>query len=213
MKVLEVPFLGGAEDDLQAISLLMAGQPLHAIDNNPWPEFKTTAKAGFSIAHNNSAILIRYEVEEEELKSSSRDFNQNVHKDNCVEFFIAFGNGKAYYNIELNCLGSLKIGYGPGRGDRLVIKPEFLKQVKINTSINYTPNSGTDALKWQLLLSLPAAVFSQDHIAAFGGLMGKANFYKCGDDLPNPHFLSWNMINADSPDFHRPEFFGELHFR
>jgi hypothetical protein len=40
----------------------------------------------------------------------------------------------------------------------------------------------------------------------------RANFYKCGDDLPEPHFLAWNMINTEEPDFHRPEFFGTLEF-
>jgi hypothetical protein len=40
----------------------------------------------------------------------------------------------------------------------------------------------------------------------------RANFYKCGDDLPEPHFLSWNNIIADKPDFHLPQYFGTLTF-
>lgn len=40
----------------------------------------------------------------------------------------------------------------------------------------------------------------------------KANFYKCGDELQTPHFLSWNPINIEKPDFHRPDFFGSLEF-
>ena len=38
----------------------------------------------------------------------------------------------------------------------------------------------------------------------------RANFYKCADKSAHPHFLSWNPIDVPSPDFHRPEFFGEL---
>jgi hypothetical protein len=38
----------------------------------------------------------------------------------------------------------------------------------------------------------------------------RANFYKCGDELQVPHFLSWNPIGVETPDFHRPEFFGKL---
>lgn len=34
-----------------------------------------------------------------------------------------------------------------------------------------------------------------------------ANFYKCGDDLPAPYYLSWNKIIAPKPDFHYPDFF------
>ena len=40
----------------------------------------------------------------------------------------------------------------------------------------------------------------------------KANFYKCGDELQTPHFLSWNPIKIENPDFHRPDFFGTLEF-
>jgi hypothetical protein len=39
-----------------------------------------------------------------------------------------------------------------------------------------------------------------------------ANFYKCGDELPTPHFLSWNPIEWKEPSFHRPEQFGKLIF-
>ena len=41
----------------------------------------------------------------------------------------------------------------------------------------------------------------------------RANFYKCGDKTAHPHFLSWNPVGTPSPDFHRPEFFGELILR
>jgi hypothetical protein len=212
-KVIDVPYVGDNEEDLHALGLLLNKQPLQLIDNSPWPEYKSTAKAGFSIAHNGNSILIRYEVEEKELKSITRDYNQNVHKDNCVEFFISFGtNGIAYYNIELNCLGSLKIGYGVGRGKRLPLAAEFLDQVRINTSINYTRDNGSNLVKWQLLLNIPATVFSEDTITSFNGISCKANFYKCGDDLPDPHFLCWNRIEVESPDFHRPEYFGQLNF-
>lgn len=42
--------------------------------------------------------------------------------------------------------------------------------------------------------------------------MTNANFYKCGDKLQTPHFLSWNPINLEKPNFHCPEFFGTLNF-
>jgi hypothetical protein len=38
------------------------------------------------------------------------------------------------------------------------------------------------------------------------------NFYKCADDTAFKHYLSWNPILTPNPDFHRPEFFGELRF-
>ena len=40
----------------------------------------------------------------------------------------------------------------------------------------------------------------------------RANFYKCADRTAHPHFLAWNRVDAPAPDFHRPDFFGELIF-
>jgi hypothetical protein len=40
----------------------------------------------------------------------------------------------------------------------------------------------------------------------------RANFYKCGDGTSVPHYLSWNQVITETPDFHRPEFFGEISF-
>ena len=44
------------------------------------------------------------------------------------------------------------------------------------------------------------------------GKVMRANFYKCGDLTVHPHFLSWNPVTSEQPDFHRPCDFGELYF-
>ena len=40
----------------------------------------------------------------------------------------------------------------------------------------------------------------------------RANLYKCGDKLCSPHFLSWSKVELEKPNFHSPQFFGELTF-
>jgi hypothetical protein len=40
----------------------------------------------------------------------------------------------------------------------------------------------------------------------------RGNFYKCGDELSVPHFVSWTKINTPNPSFHVPECFGGLEF-
>nr|WP_121273221.1 carbohydrate-binding family 9-like protein [Pedobacter schmidteae] len=212
IKKIDVPFVDVAGKELDDIKKLMDEQPLHPINLVNWPEFETGASADFSIVHNNSSIFVRYTVAESVLKSTSRDFNQHVHLDNCVEFFIGFGPGRHYYNVELNCLASIKIGYGEGRENREALAPELLEQVRISVVMDYQPNSGPHAFKWQLLMILPTAVFCHDRIVEFGGISGNANFYKCGDELPEPHFLTWNKVDTAGPDFHQPTFFGQLNF-
>ncbi len=63
--------------------------------------------------------------------------------------------------------------------------------------------------RWELRLDIPASVFG---LPAFPGLEARGNFYKCGDLLPEPHFLSWAPIATPRPDFHRPEFFDKMVF-
>ena len=40
----------------------------------------------------------------------------------------------------------------------------------------------------------------------------RGNFYKCASATSEPHYLSWNPILTDKPDFHRPDFFGDIYF-
>ena len=65
---------------------------------------------------------------------------------------------------------------------------------------------------WEVALVIPYSAFFMHNITSLGGKTIRANFYKCGDKLQTPHFLSWSPIDLEKPNFHCPEFFGELHF-
>jgi hypothetical protein len=59
---------------------------------------------------------------------------------------------------------------------------------------------------------IPVEVLTFSHIDTLTGIDAHANFYKCGDKLKQPHFLSWKQVVLPSPDFHQPRFFGQLSF-
>ena len=65
---------------------------------------------------------------------------------------------------------------------------------------------------WEVALVIPYSAFFMHNVTSLGGKTIRANFYKCGDKLQTPHFLSWSPIDLEKPNFHCPEFFGELHF-
>jgi hypothetical protein len=211
---IDIPFLNedNMSNNLVSLASLMDQLPIHSINNNPWPQFNTNVKAGFSIFHNDNEIGLKYYVNEDVLKATSRYFNEDVHKDNCVEFFIEFEQENQYYNIEVNCLGSIKVGYGKGTIERRLLPQELLKKIAINVVMKYILGNNGPSFKWELLIIIPSNIFCYTNLSSFSGLKCKANFYKCGDDLPNPHFLTWNKIIAETPDFHLPEFFGQLNF-
>jgi hypothetical protein len=65
--------------------------------------------------------------------------------------------------------------------------------------------------KWELTVAIPFALMGIDSNHLPDKIMG--NFYKCGDDTSMKHYVSWNPILTETPDFHRPDFFGELLFK
>ncbi|MEI3342563.1 MAG: carbohydrate-binding family 9-like protein [Coprobacter fastidiosus] len=64
---------------------------------------------------------------------------------------------------------------------------------------------------WELLVSIPFDLIGVNPESLPEKLY--ANFYKCADNSSLPHYLSWSPIETENPDFHRPEFFGEIYFR
>ena len=212
MRRLEIPFLDTHNlKEIDKLNQLMDSLQAATIDRNPWPAYQADAQAKFLMAHNGDAILLKYVVSERYL-SANEVTNGNIHNDSCVELFIAFDD-EGYYNLEFNCLGFTKIGYGNDRLDRELLPVDVIKQLsfssKINANSTINSNEGFD---WEIMLVIPKEIFIMHQIGSFHLLKAKGNFYKCGDGLPQPHFLTWNMIEAEQPDFHRKDFFGELVF-
>ena len=118
-----------------------------------------------------------------------------------------------YYNVECNCTGKLLVAVGKDRNERLAAPAEIMQSIDRWASLGTTPfDTRLEPTKWELALRLPIAAFFKHKFDSFDGLTASGNFYKCGDCLPVPHFISWNPITTENPDFHRPEFFGQIKF-
>ena len=197
---------------IEEVELLMDSLPKHYLDNQPWPEFKTNCQTSFSVAHSGRAILLKYFVQEDVIKVAMHKTNEQVHKDNCVEFFIGFAPGKEYYNIEINCFGICSMAYGDGRSNRKMLPENLISKIQTSILIKSAPTTALTNFQWEITMIIPREVFDYSNLKSFRDQRAVANFFKCGDDLPAPHYLTWNMIDAKTPDFHLPEFFGELEF-
>lgn len=193
--------------DFNSFSAVFDTLPVYALTNQSWPEFKTSCKAEFSIFHTNDKIVLKFTIDNDYFKSIRRPVNGAVHKDNCVEFFISF-SGKDYYNIEFNCLGDGKIAYGPKRTKRTFLPQTTIEKIQVLTRTAHTNKQ----FNWEMVLSIPLDVFVFDPDCSLKGLQSSGNFYKCGDDLPQPHYLSWCGIESAVPNFHLPQFFGDIIF-
>jgi hypothetical protein len=182
------------------------------VENVNWPEaFPYCPKMEFGIAHTEDAFLIHYRVEEQSIRAVAQKDNDSVWEDSCAEFFISPAADGLYYNVECNCAGTLLLGVGEGRNNRQLAAPEITRQIDRWTSLGRAPfETRNQPTHWELTLRIPYSVFFRHSITSLDGLTLKGNFYKCGDNLPVPHFISWNPISTPTPDFHCPQFFGEL---
>ena len=177
-----------------------------------WPdEYPCCPDVKFRMAWCPEGLVLHYKVEEQCVRATYGEDDGQVCKDSCVECFIRNADSNTYYNIECNCVGTLLVGL---RGDdypRCHLPLEMMAEVKRWTSLGREPfGVREEQTAWELALVIPAAVFSKYPIQLEKGGKLRANFYKCGDDLPVPHYVSWNPINVEKPSFHRPECFGEL---
>ena len=214
MKSLFIPLVDelNANSDMEDVAALLSTFPINEINQQPWCNQKINCKTNFNIAHNGTAIFLRYEVAEDVIKVNTYETNGPVNKDNCVEFFVSFGSEKKYYNLEVNCVGIIRMAYGIGRSKRTSLTVQAINKIKTYIEIKTAPVGSFTKYIWQISLTIPIKTFEHSELETLQQLTGLGNFYKCGDDLPQKHFYTWNRIDAETPDFHLPAFFGSLDF-
>jgi len=184
----------------------------HAISNQNWVK-APRVNAGFAIRHDGSSIYLYYQVEEPQVRAVNTEFNSSVWEDSCVEFFLTFGGDDGYYNFEINAIGTVLGAFGKDRNKRFHLPDSLLSQIEATPSLGKEPIEILDKpTTWDMQLILPLETFHFTKIKTLSGVDAHANFYKCGDKLKEPHFLSWKPVLCSKPDFHTPRYFGQLSF-
>jgi len=194
---------------IKAVSLLMDKVKRNELGYAPWKEYAYVPAVEFAIAYCADTIFLKYYVNEKSIRAINSTINSAVWEDSCVELFISFGEEASYYNFEFNCIGTSLVGYGTGKHDRKLLPAHLISKIKYESAIDNHPVSD---IHWELTVSIPKNLFCYNEISTFEGRMCKANFYKCGDNLPIPHFIAWANIQSEEPNFHLPDFFGALNF-
>ncbi len=209
MRVLHVPHIVCCDELLSTKEPVVLQQPLplQILDEQPWPSFAYKPDVCFSIAHTGEHIVLTFNVEEEEVRHVNTAVNSSVWEDSCVEFFISFDE-RGYYNFEFNCIGTALVGFGKDKTSRKLLPTTLVQRIKCFTKMEKKANG----FAWQMQAIIPLSVFMYHAVFNLEGKKCKANFYKCGDKLTQPHFLAWNNIETAEPDFHQPAFFGDIEF-
>jgi len=184
------------------------------IDIVNWEKFGYCPHVVFTIAYSTKEILLKFKVKEEFLIASKIESNQNVWEDSCVEFFFYRKNIGAYYNFEFNAIGTCLAEVGIRRENRAFLEKEVIETIRRYPSLGKSPimEEQTGPIEWELTVAIPFEIFGYGGYNFFEERRFKANFYKCGNNLSVPHYLTWSPVKTEKPDFHTPEFFGDLIF-
>lgn len=199
--------------DLTGASIQLDGSPVQSIACNNWPkEFPYSPQVRFHMAHNGTELFLKFQVSEECTMAKVTEDNGQVWTDSCVEFFLALDE-TGYYNLELTCIGKALLGFRKERPHATHGTPEVMATIKRLPSLgtqNFDERKGQN--QWELIVSLPVSALFKHNLKTWDGLKATANVYKCGDNLSQPHYLSWQPIDTPSPDFHVPRCFTKVEF-
>lgn len=216
MRIIEVTRLGteSAFPDLEKVSELLDKIPGRTrIETINWQAFSYKPEVSFSIAYDDNEIFIKYYVKENFFKAEKTETNQMVCEDSCVEFFVSPGGDGIYYNIEFNAIGTCLLGTGTARENSRRAAPEIISKIRRLASAGLKPIKEKEGeFEWTLTAAIPTDVFFQHSVGNLKGKTFMANFYKCGDKLKVPHYVTWNPVGTENPDYHQPAFFGQLRF-
>lgn len=174
------------------------------IDKYVWGgEYRPEAYAKLVLVEGEGFALQMTCMESEPL-AVYKNFDDPVWKDSCLEFFASFNNASPLYmNLEMNSAGAFLMGIRTSRENK-----RSAAEIVALPHVKATKGEGFWRVEYMISFEIIEKLFGKTELKS--GSVFKGNFYKCGDDTAVPHFGSWAPIGTEKPDFHRPEYFGEL---
>jgi len=187
------------------------------VDNFPWYKAGQKQATQVRLLYDSEAIYAQFICEDRHIYSRTTKVNGSVCKDSCVELFATTDpqNGAGYFNFEVNCCRVVHLGYGRGRRRRKLLAPSLAPRIAMESSISTpTRTESSDDAGWWLAAAIPLtllAEFTGRVVAPREGTVWCGNFFRCGGKTDD-QYACWNWVGTRKPDFHRPEFFGQLCF-
>lgn len=184
----------------------------HSIDQNNWSEtyfYKPITR--FYIARGDAEIYVSFDVKGNLLRALFSEDQQPVHRDSCVSALFYNEQTKRSYEFSFNCIGTC---FAAAQDEQGVMVPLDLKesaQIRRWSSIGKRPfNELHGMFSWSVTAAIPFSFLGEVNAETLNLLT--ANFCKRADASSLPHYLSWNPIQSEEPNFNLPDFFGVLAF-
>ena len=187
----------------------------YKIDQVNWPDqWPEKPEVRLEVSNDHEYLYLRYYVQGEQLRAVTTEDQGPVWEDSCVEFFCQVPGDRHYMNFECNCIGAMVASRRLGRAEDVQpFSADEMGQIRRKCSFPREAFEERDGLfQWEVELEIPLRLIFQEKKPAFPQTL-KANFYKCADKTKKPHFVSWKPIDLPKPDFHCPQFFGEIELK
>lgn len=187
-------------DQIEAAKICEKMRPFHA---------DITAEA--KVCYDDENLYVQLSAKEKEIRAELTGDYDMVCRDSCLEFFFSPDPmSERYLNIEMNPNCSVFLGLGCGPKDCVRLLPLSRKRYGFH-AVSERSEDG-----WSVTYAVPfilIRLFFSD-FSPCPGLKIRGNFYKCGDECVEPHYLSWNPVKEQpgGGSFHYPPCFGELEF-
>jgi hypothetical protein len=214
MKKLKVPFVKILDtcDLSEAAAVMELHAQRESIDVLNWKEtFPYRPVVVFDIARGAEELYIHYFVRGLSVRAVSDRDGAYVHPDSCVEFFMRRDGEMNYINFEFNCIGTCYSARHRTRTDSTPLAADEYHSIRRYTTLQreaFAEKKGIHA--WDLTVAIPFRLMGLNPSGLPEKIFG--NFYKCADHTENPHYVTWNPIDLPQPNYHCPEFFGEICF-
>lgn len=172
-------------------------------------EYPYQPRTTVHLARTDVFLYVLFSVEAEQVRALHTRDLEAVCEDSCVEFFLANAENTRYWNFEFNAIGTCNASVRKDKKtDVRRLNETELRSIVRFPSLGTAPIADTGApVAWSLLVGIPLALIGcEEEIPP----TLRGNFYKCGDKTLRPHYLSWNPIPTPAPNYHLPQYFGEL---
>ncbi len=182
------------------------------------PAHKPLVQAKLACSDRDLRVIFR--VEDQYVRAQAATWHDAVCRDSCVELFFTPGQdvSKGYFNFEFNCCGVMLARFQPAPGEGLRdLSLEHCQAVTIERSLaqDRIDPEIAEPTTWTLAAAIPFDVleaYCDTVVRPAKGATWRSNLYKCADKTSGPHWLTWSPIDWDGPNFHLPQFFGQLTF-
>ncbi|MDE5642792.1 MAG: hypothetical protein K2I56_04815 [Muribaculaceae bacterium] len=205
-----LPQLDCLESPDAVINLLDEKGTRRTIESVNWREqYPYQPLTVFTAAHSGKNIYVDFFVRCNFLRAENFTNQSPVSEDCCVEFFVQPEEGAEYWNFEFNCIGTVNASHRIRRPEPTRLSDDEIDRIRRYGSCGTRPFRELEGIfTWNLLTVIPLDLIGTEYKGE--PLKMKGNFYKCASAASQPHYMSWNPIDTPKPDFHRPEFFGDI---